>query len=124
KPFKPGIYYTFNTVAQKEKDRADMGNPLDNVRVVPDPYVVTNSWETNEFGKKLQFNHLPSKCTIKIYTLVGELIATIEHDSPSQAYEFWNMRTYNDQFIAPGVYLYYISTPDGDKALGRFLVIR
>ena len=124
KPFKPGISYTFNTIAQKEKDRADSGNPLDNVRVVPDPYVVTNSWETNEFGKKLQFNHLPGKCTIKIYTLVGELIATIEHDSPSQAYEFWNMRTYNDQFIAPGVYLYYISTPDGDKALGRFLVIR
>ncbi|MBU4444288.1 hypothetical protein KJ656_04285 [bacterium] len=124
KPFKPGISYSFSTVAQKEKNRADMGNPLDNVRVVPDPYVVTNSWETNEFGKKLQFNHLPGKCTIKIYTLVGELIATIEHDSASQGYEFWNMRTYNDQFIAPGVYLYYISTPDGDKALGRFLVIR
>ena len=34
------------------------------------------------------------------------------------------MRTKNDQIIAPGVYLYYAKTPDGDEATGRFLVIK
>ncbi len=123
KPFRPEISYQFTTIAQEQQSAANI-NPLDDIRVVPDPYVVTNSWETNEFGKKLQFNHLPNNCTIKIYTLVGEHIATVNHNSPTTGYEFWDMRTYNDQFIAPGVYLYYASTPDGYNTMGRFLVIR
>jgi hypothetical protein len=90
---------------------------------VPDPYVVTNVWEMSEFGKKLKFKNLPDQCTIKIYTLVGEHIATVQHDS-DVGYEFWDMRTRNDQFIAPGVYLYHAETQDGDEALGRFLVIK
>ncbi|MBT3251890.1 MAG: hypothetical protein HN729_12800 [Candidatus Marinimicrobia bacterium] len=125
KPFRPGITtYTFNTTALQVLSTNELDeDPFANLRVVPDPYIVTNAWETGEFGKKLQFNHLPDKCTIKIYTLNGEPIATINHDSLT-GYEFWDMRTYNDQFIAPGVYLYHAYTTDGDKALGRFLVIK
>ena len=98
-------------------------NPFSNLSVVPDPYVVTNAWETSEFGKKLQFNHLPDQCTIRIFTLTGEPVATLHHNDLT-GYEFWDMRTYNDQFIAPGVYLYHAFTQSGDKALGRFLVIK
>ena len=123
KPFRPGLSYVFGTTAVTTVDRTEESNPLADIRVVPDPYIVTNVWETDEFGKKLMFNHLPDLCTIKIYTLVGEHVATVQHDSPT-GYEFWNMRTYNDQFIAPGVYLYYASTPDKDEATGRFLVIK
>jgi hypothetical protein len=93
------------------------------VRVVPDPYIVTNVWETSEFGKKLQFTNLPSECTIRIFTLVGEQVATIDHYS-DRGFSVWDMRNHNDQFIAPGVYLFAITTPGGDKALGRFLVIK
>jgi len=122
KPIREEISYSFGTTGMVAKSVIDF-NTLKNIRVVPDPYVVTNIWENNEFGKKLQFNHLPDQCTIKIYTLVGDLIATVEHDSPT-GYEFWNMRTKNDQFIAPGVYLYYAKTPSGDENTGRFLVIK
>ncbi|MBT3251628.1 MAG: hypothetical protein HN367_07425 [Candidatus Marinimicrobia bacterium] len=121
KPIREEIYYTFGTIAQSEKTIS--GNSLSDIRVVPDPYIVTNIWEKNEFGKKLQFNHLPSQCTIKIYTLVGDQVSTINHDS-NTGYEFWNMRTKNDQFIAPGVYLYHVTTPNGDENMGRFLVIK
>ena len=120
KPFQQKISYAFGTTAG---EITDVGNSLDSVRVVPDPYVVTNVWEMSEFGKKLKFKNLPDQCTIKIYTLVGEHIATVQHDS-DVGYEFWDMRTRNDQFIAPGVYLYHAETQDGDEALGRFLVIK
>ncbi|UCD37753.1 MAG: hypothetical protein JSW54_13185 [Fidelibacterota bacterium] len=123
--FRPGISYSFGTTAANWYPAEDSVRvePLANVRVVPDPYIVTNAWETSEFGKKLQFTNLPSECTIKIFTLAGEHVSTIEHYS-GLGYTFWDMRNKNDQFIAPGVYLYAISTPKGDKALGRFLVIK
>ena len=121
KPFREGIYYTFGTTASSEPNTS--GNTLENIRVVPDPYVVTNVWEKTEFGKYLQFNHLPNQCTIDIYTLMGDFVAKVEHNSNS-GYEFWDMRTKNDQFIAPGVYLFHASTPDGNENTGRFLVIK
>ncbi|NQV37133.1 MAG: hypothetical protein HQ509_03895 [Candidatus Marinimicrobia bacterium] len=121
KNFTPDISYTFGFTPQQKK--IIEANPLKDIRVVPDPYVVTNIWETSEFGKKLQFNHLPDQCTIKIYTLVGDHIATVNHDDPN-GYAFWDMRTKNDQFIAPGVYIFYAKTPDGGEATGRFLVIK
>lgn len=121
KPFRQEISYTFGTTAIEKV--AGVGSPFDSLKVVPDPYVVTNLWETGEFGKKLKFNNLPDLCTIRIYTLVGEHIATIKHDS-DVGYEFWDMRTRNDQFIAPGVYLFHAETPAGEEKLGRFLVIK
>ncbi len=129
KPFRPEISYEFGTGAAQiaSVPQAELSNPLADVRVVPDPYVVTNIWESSEFGKKLQFNHLPSRCTIKIFTLVGEHVATVEHPaagSEGSGFAFWNMRNKHDQFIAPGVYLYAVTTDDGHKKLGRFLVIK
>ncbi|RMF10618.1 MAG: hypothetical protein D6762_01125 [Candidatus Neomarinimicrobiota bacterium] len=122
KPFREGLVYRFGTTAgQRSTDLVE--NPLSRVQVVPDPYVVTNAWETSEFGKKLQFNHLPARCTIRIYTLMGEELAVVPHDN-TQGYEFWNMRTRHDQFIAPGVYLYHITSPGGWETSGRFLVIK
>jgi len=122
KPFREEIFYTFGTTAMLETSITD-SNPLKNIRVVPDPYIVTNIWETSEFGKKLKFNNLPDQCTIRIYTLAGDFIEEIEHDAPTD-YEFWNMRTKNDQYIAPGVYLFHAETPNGDEKIGRFLVIK
>ena len=122
--FSNTIHYEFTTTAQSYSTSSSLGeNALSELRVVPDPYIVSNSVETGEFGKRLKFNHLPDKCTIKIFTLTGDYIADIEHDAPT-GYEFWNMRTKNDQYLAAGVYLYYATTPDGDIKKGRFLVIR
>jgi hypothetical protein len=127
KPFRPGITYHFNPLNKNDVTGGASENPLEDVYVVPDPYIVTNAWETNEFGKKLMFTNLPSNCTIKIYTILGELVDTVEHGGDSQTssgYAFWSMRTRNDQFIAPGVYLYHAETPDGHETVGRFLVIK
>jgi hypothetical protein len=127
KPFRPGITYRFNPLQQLSAADDRSTNSLDDLIVVPDPYIVTNAWETNEFGKRLMFANLPSVCTIKIYTLLGEYVDTVEHGGAGQTsagYAFWDMRTHNEQFIAPGVYLYHVETPDGDETLGRFLVIK
>jgi hypothetical protein len=121
KPFRKEIRYEFNT--QKAKFSKTQEIDLNKIRVVPDPYIVSNIWETNQFGKKLMFNHLPNECKISIYTVAGDHIADVDHND-NKGYAFWDMRTYNDQYIAYGLYIYVVSIPNGQKKVGKFLVIK
>jgi hypothetical protein len=124
KPFREEIYYVFGTSPPSYTvETSDEEIDLSMIRVVPDPYIVSNIWESSQFGKRLQFNHLPSECTIKIFTVAGDHIRTIHHND-NKGYEFWDMRTYNDQYIAYGLYVYLVSLPNGQSKTGRFLVIR
>ena len=121
KPFRKEIRYEFNT--QRLKFSTTQNIDLDKIRVVPDPYIVANIWEVNQFGKKLMFNHLPNECKISIFTVAGDRVDDIDHND-NNGYEFWDMRTYNDQYIAYGLYIYVVSTKDGQKKVGKFLVIK
>jgi len=121
KPFRPEIRYEFSTRAMTFS--SDKVIDLKKIRVVPDPYIVSNTWETSQFGKKLMFTNLPNECEIIIYTVAGDRVQTIQHQN-NQGFEFWDMRTYNDQFIAFGLYVYVVVVPDGQKKVGRFLVIK
>ena len=121
KPFRKEIYYTFNTSSANYSNTANID--LNKIRVVPDPYIVSNEWETNQFGKKLMFNHLPNQCKISIFTVAGDHIVDLNHDD-NLGYMFWDMRTYNQQYIAYGLYVYVVSLPGGQKKIGKFLVIK
>jgi hypothetical protein len=121
KPFRKEIYYKFNTSKANYSNSSAID--LNKIRVVPDPYIVTNEWETGQFGKKLMFNHLPGRCRISIFTVAGDHIVDLNHDD-NLGYMFWDMRTYNDQYIAYGLYVYVVSLPDGQKKVGKFLVIK
>ena len=53
---------------------------LDQVQVVPNPYIVTHDGQSNTDNAKLYFTRLPPRCTIEIYSTSGDLIKTIEHN--------------------------------------------
>jgi len=81
--------------------------------------------ETN----KLMFMNLPNKCTLKIYTVTGDLIKTIEHKAGAD--EAWiDMRTDANQYPSSGVYILYIDDArgfDGDPfpdAIYKFVIVR
>ena len=120
KPFMKEITYEFST-RRIEYTSSEIN--LNEIRVVPDPYIVSNEWETSQFGKKLMFNHLPNECKISIFTVAGDHIDDIYHND-NRGFEFWDMRTYNDQYIAYGLYVYIVSVPNGQKKIGKFLVIK
>ncbi|MCK4577113.1 hypothetical protein KAU34_11945, partial [candidate division WOR-3 bacterium] len=104
---------------------------LDNIRVVPNPYIVRNPWEVSRDYPVLIFTNLPSECTIRIYTLAGNLIQTIEHQVEASASsaiqggsERWDVLTSNNQRPASGIYIYHIETPSGETKTGKFALIR
>lgn len=101
---------------------------LEQIRVVPNPYVVSSLWE-REFGelrrepiRQLQFINLPSRCTIYIFTVAGDLVQKLEHDSPGGT-EVWDLRAEGGREIAPGIYLYLVKT-ESREYLNRFAVIK
>lgn len=130
KPFTAADRFTFRTAAataDPEKTR----NELRDIYVVPNPYVATNPLEpTNPVAndqrgdRRLYFANLPRKATIRIYTLAGELVDTIQHESTlDDGKEFWNLRTKDNMNIAYGLYVFHVESAEGDF-IGKFAVIK
>jgi len=103
---------------------------LDHVKVVPNPYIARSQFKESEFQRQIRFTNLPSQCKIKIFTISGELVYELEHNNESSGNEWWDMRTVNNQEIAPGLYLYHIEKIEngnggkGEEIVGKFAVIR
>ncbi len=104
---------------------------LDKIRVVPNPYVATASWEPkNAYNsgrgeRQIHFTHLPSECTIRIYTVSGELVTTIEHRSDIlDGTAFWDLLTRDKLSVAYGVYIYHIDAPGLGEKVGKFALIK
>lgn len=96
---------------------------LEKIKVVPNPYIVQSGMDETKQSKRMAFTKLPEKCTIKIYTLTGEQIRTLEHNDSFSSSEFWDLRTSNNQEIAPGLYVYTVEA-QGKKHISKFAVIR
>ncbi|MED5317134.1 MAG: hypothetical protein VX744_05220, partial [Candidatus Neomarinimicrobiota bacterium] len=97
RPFSMADIYSFTSTASKI-DRAEAKDLLNQIAVVPNPYVVTASWEPKHIyqsgrgPRKIDFINLPSKCMIKIFTLSGYLVDTIEHSTFNEnGSESWDM---------------------------------
>ncbi len=103
-------------------DPATAGNNLDKIRVYPDPYLAHHSQEYGEYERELNFINLPDECTVRIYTLAGDLVKTANHFGNGGTYT-WNMLSDAGLSIASGIYLYHIESKYGDRT-GRFAVIK
>jgi hypothetical protein len=76
--------------------------------------------------RSLHFINLPHKCTIRIYTIDGDLIRKINHDVPANfpqaSHERWDLVTRNMQAVVSGIYYYTIESEYGNQ-VGKFVVI-
>jgi hypothetical protein len=72
----------------------------------------------------LRFTNLPQECRISIFTVSGELIRTIDHNNQFDGNAWWDLRTENNQEVAPGLYIYHVESGNGREKVGKFAVIR
>jgi hypothetical protein len=103
---------------------------LDRVRVYPNPYLAASTQEpANPFvsgrgPRHVTFIHLPKACTIRIYTVRGELVKTVRHDSyMDNGSEEWDLRTKDGLDVAYGVYIYHIES-DWGETTGKLALIK
>ena len=112
------------------------------VAVVPNPYrgdVNYNSyippWEKPMDGRqnwieqdrRIQFINLPEVCTIKIFTLAGDLVQVLKHNElgTGKGYHDWNLTSSVGQAVASGLYLFVVQNEDsGESQVGKFVIIK
>ena len=105
--------------AQFDAKNAD----LSQIRVVPNPYIVTSKYESMQNVREIQFMYLPPECNIYIYTVSGTLVKTINHISGEGSLS-WNLLTDWNQALAFGVYIYVVEDPFGNTHQGKFALIK
>ncbi|MBA3680149.1 MAG: hypothetical protein H0W73_03020 [Bacteroidetes bacterium] len=139
--------YKFNTsdIAALFADNATAKNALDLIRIVPNPYYGSSAYETKRIDNRVRITNLPSKCTIKIFTMNGTLVRTITRDVTGQEdiylgttgsgtdikqakrspYVDWDLKNQSNISIASGLYIFHIDAPGvGEKILKWFGVMR
>lgn len=88
--------------------RGDTDRPDDRVRVV-------------------HFANLPPKCTIRIYTIDGDLVREIDHNipisDPLSNHDYWDLITRNTQLAVSGLYYWTVEGADGDVQIGKLVLI-
>ena len=108
------------------------------VIVYPNPYRVEGGYAGGRFENRdrmqavedarlIHFANLPHDCTIRIYTLSGDLVKEIEHHLPAgdqtAQHETWDVLNRDGVVITTGVYLWHVQSDQGDQ-LGKVVIIK
>jgi hypothetical protein len=110
----------------------DAKSSLDDIYVVPNPYVAYNEIEPvnklpgqSRGEKRIYFENLPSQCTIRIFTISGDPVKTLIHDSGmDNGREYWNLLNEDGFGVAYGVYIAHIDAPDVGEKILKFALIK
>jgi hypothetical protein len=132
RPFFETDTIRFSINSDNEINPDSLKRGMDKIKVVPNPYVMTNMMETqvsNPFlnqRRRLMFTHIPANCNIKIFTVSGIFVdEIIVSNTPENGIIHWDMLTRENLEIAAGMYIYHIeSEMTGDSKLGKFAVIK
>ena len=104
---------------------------------VPNPYRVDGDyagtgwedWENQgqswtEFTRRIDFVNLPGRCTIRIFTLGGDLVDTLENPEEDTR-ESWDILSKDIQAITSSIYLFSVEpSSGGERTVGKFVIIK
>jgi hypothetical protein len=79
------------------------------------------SW--SEEDRLIRFIHLPPQCTIRIFSLTGDIVTTLYHDDPVRGELDWNLLSESGRAIASGLYVFSVESDYG-RQVGKFVIIR
>jgi hypothetical protein len=116
--------------AMPSSDAVEAGG-LD-VFVYPNPYRIDANYRDNgyegrtgsprvDYTRAVHFTNLPERCTIRIFTLDGDLVRVIDHDGG--AHDSWNLITRNTQLVVAGLYYWSVESESGRTQIGKLAVI-
>ncbi|MBD3285491.1 hypothetical protein GF359_03575 [candidate division WOR-3 bacterium] len=113
-------------------DADDTTRTLKDIRVVPNPYYIRAPWDLSQYTRRVMFQYLPTNCTIRVFNTAGLLIRTIEHEGEGEeglldgnaGSEPWDLLTDEGLDCTSGLYIWQVETEDGDKAWGKFAIVR
>ncbi|MDE2731497.1 MAG: T9SS type A sorting domain-containing protein [Bacteroidota bacterium] len=126
KPNQPGDMFTVSTAGYgvMDYDLATQQERLKDIGIVPNPYKGSSAYEVSQLTDEVRFTNMPDVATIRIFTLNGTLIRTINKQSPGVATIPWNLTTDHNLPIASGLYLIHVDVPDVGETTLKFAVVK
>jgi hypothetical protein len=123
KPLESSPFYTRSTYPARPY-RGSLST-LDSVRVVPNPFNLAQASKWPGEWDRITFTNLTTHCTIRVFSVAGDLVKTLFHHDDS-AYEHWSpILTDENLFPSAGLYLYHITDESsGHSTTGKFAIIR
>ncbi|MBO6574352.1 MAG: T9SS type A sorting domain-containing protein [Rhodothermales bacterium] len=111
---QPGDRFVLNTSALVRPEGVQEEDYL--IGVTPNPYKGASAYETSQLTDEVRFTNMPIWAKIRIYTLSGTLVRTLQKNSPDRHLP-WDLRTSENLPIASGMYLVHIDTERGEQVL-------
>ena len=126
KPNQPGAVFSFSTEGYAPGEYSDAAKKerLEDIGIVPNPYKGASSYEVSQLTDEVRFTNLPDVATIRVFTLNGTLVKTINKQSPGVATISWNLTTDQNLPIASGLYLINVEVPDVGSHTIKFAVVK
>ncbi len=119
---------TYEFVAKKQTfdNKMLMKNQLNKLKVFPNPYLGHNRAEKSNLERFVTFSNLPNDFKIRIFSLAGDLIRTINRDyyeANNSPFVKWDLKNDAGIYVASGIYIAHIEIPDvGEKTLKLVIV--
>jgi hypothetical protein len=125
RPLTPSDRYQF--VVNNDLTSTEEKDLFDKINVFPNPLFAYNPGVSYTGGSAdspyITFSNLPNVATIKIFTISGNLIRTLEKNDNSP-FMTWDLLNQDNLRIASGMYIAIVSVPNmGDKVL-KFAIIQ
>jgi len=132
RPFLESDSVLFSVQPKADLNKKVLNNQMDNIKVVPNPYIATNAMEQflsntalNQ-RRLISFTNIPAECIIKIFSSSGVYIdEIIVQNPPDKGQVHWDLLSREGLEIAAGLYFYHVkSALTGKEKLGKFAVIK
>lgn len=130
RPLSSGDAFVFTTRGQHVDPALAAAAARTEPYVVPNPYLASASFEPARFAvsgrgdRRMEFRNIPLGATVRIYTVRGDLVRTLEQDGSLDAMVPWDLRTKDNLDVAPGLYLFDVEAPGAPKHIGKFAVVK
>lgn len=124
--------FTFKTVFKGQLTEDQQKDLWNKVNVFPNPLFGFNpatSYDPNNSPDEpfVTFSNLPDEVTIKIFTLGGTLVRTLntsDKSSPSSTFLRWNLKNEDGLRVASGLYIAIVSSPKFGEKILKFSIIQ
>ena len=120
-----GLYFDTLVMSTNDTNNPTINIPIELRVIMSDMiFVFPNPFMPKQGHTVLTFANLPDEGTIKIYTIVGNLVWNHQFAQPEILYS-WDLRNDDDKDIASGIYIYLVKDKSGDVVKkGKFAVVR
>ncbi len=110
KPNGAGDVFTVTVPAAQQSPEIAQAD-ADRVNVFPNPFIGSVDPNVAARAQSVTFTHLPQRAILRIYTLAGTLVRSVDKNDTSPIWT-WDLKNDYGGVIAPGMYIVYVDMPE------------